>query len=66
LLDRNLLYRFGRAVQGDLTLIALQALFLADLQIERAVSESETTVHTFTATDAKIVIDFVLEVRMLD
>ena len=43
----------------------MQTLFLTDLQEERTIAERETAVHTFSATDAEIVVNDVLEVGRL-
>ena len=66
LFGRNLLYCFGRAVQRNGTLIALQTFILTDLQKKRTVAERETTVHTLPAADAKVVINNVLKIRSFD
>jgi len=49
-------------MQSDLTLVALQTLFLTDLQKEGAVSEGETAVHTLSAPDTFFMIDDVLKI----
>jgi hypothetical protein len=40
----------------------LQAFVLTDLQIERAISEREATIHTLSATDTKVGVDDILEI----
>ncbi len=48
------------------TLVALFAEFLIDLQIKRAVSQRDAAVDAFSAADAQITINHVLEKRRLD
>ena len=56
----------GGAVHGDGTLVAVQTFFSTNLQVERTVTERKTAIHTFSATDAKIMVDDVLEIRVFD
>jgi len=44
----------------------METFFTADLQEERTVSKRETAVHTFSASDAKIVVNDVLKIRGFD
>ena len=62
----NFLNRFRRTVQSDGALVALFAECLIDLQEERPVAEGDATVDAFSATDAQVFVDDVLEVRQLD
>ena len=62
----NFLNRSRGTMQGDGTLVALDTAFLINLQEERTVAERDTAVDTFSATDTKIIVDHVFEVRRLD
>jgi len=58
--------RFGGTMQSDLALVALHTFISADLQKEGTVAECKAAVHTFSATDANIVIDDVLKIGGFD
>jgi len=48
-----------------MALVALQTLVLPNLQKERTVAECKAAVHTFPASDAKIVIDDIFKIGRL-
>jgi len=66
LASRHALDCVGGTGAGDGTLVAVHALGVSDLQMERAVAEHCATFHTFSATDAERLVNRVFVVRVFD
>jgi hypothetical protein len=58
--------RFGRALAGNRTLVAIHAFVVPYLQIERSVSERAATLHALATPHTERFINLVLVVRLLN
>ena len=56
----------GRAMCGNRTLIAVQAAVMANLQKQRPVAEISTALDTLPAGNAKLFINAIFKIRVLD
>jgi hypothetical protein len=66
LAGRNPAHGIGGTIPGNGALVAPHAAIVPDLQVQGTVPEGGTSFHTFATTNAKLLIDDIFEIGLLD